>query len=107
MSEPKRTAEAAMSYGVATEDLVIPTLTIAERRAQYVALAQRHVRPGSSTAYLRRRTAIRSLFDLRKVIRDTRFLLVGAWQPGTTCQTYDPRYEYPCVGRTRKPLSGN
>ena len=79
MSEPKRTAEAALSYGVATADLEIPTLTIAERRAQYVALAQRHVRPGSgsSTAHLRRRTTTQSLFDLRQVIRNTRFLLVG------------------------------
>jgi hypothetical protein len=79
MSEPKRTAEAAMSYGVATADLEIPNLTMAERRALYLALAQRHVRPGSgsSTAHLRRRTAIQSLFDLRQVIRNTRFLLVG------------------------------
>jgi len=79
MSEPKRIAEAALSYGAATADLEIPTLTIAERRAQYLALAQRHVRPGSgsSTATLRRRTTIQPLFDLRQVIRNTRYLLVG------------------------------
>lgn len=55
------------------------TPTIAERRAQYIALAQRHVRPGSgsSTATLRRRTTVQPLFDLRQVIRNTRFLLVG------------------------------
>ena len=78
MSEPERTA-AALSYGVAKADLEIPTLTIAEQRAQYLALAQRHVRPGSgsSIAYLQRRTAIQSLFDLRQVIRNTRYLLVG------------------------------
>ena len=53
--------------------------TIAERRAQYIALAQRRVRPGSgsSTAYLRRRTTVQPLFDLRQVIRKTPFLLVG------------------------------
>ncbi len=68
-------AEAASSDSAAT----VPALTIAERRAQYLALAQRHVRPGSgsSTAYLRRRTAIQPLFDLRQTIRNTRFLLVG------------------------------
>ncbi len=79
MSEPERIAEAASSYDAATADLEIPALTIAERRAQYLALAQRHVRPGSgsSTAYLRRRTTIQPLFDLRQVIRNTRFLLVG------------------------------
>jgi len=49
MSEPKRTAEAALSYGVAKADLEITTLTIAERRAQYLALAQRRVRPGSGS----------------------------------------------------------
>ena len=37
MSEPKRTAEAALSYGAATQIWEIPTLTIAERRAQYLA----------------------------------------------------------------------
>ena len=53
--------------------------TVAERRAQYIALAQRRVRPGSgsSTATLRRRTLVQPLFDLRQVIRKTRFLLVG------------------------------
>lgn len=53
--------------------------TIAERRAQYIALAQRRVRPGSgsSTAHLLRRTTVQPLFDLRQVIRKTRFLLVG------------------------------
>ena len=52
---------------------------VAERRAQYIALAQRRVRPGSgsSTATLRRRTLVQPLFDLRQVIRKTRFLLVG------------------------------
>ena len=49
MSEPERTA-AALSYGVAKADLEIPTLTIAERRAQYLALAQHHVRPGSGSS---------------------------------------------------------
>ena len=49
MSEPKRTAEAALSYGAAKADLEIPTLTIAERRAQY-RVAQRHVRPGSGSS---------------------------------------------------------
>ena len=54
-------------------------LTIAERRAQYIALAQRRVRPGSgsSTAHLQRRTTVQPLFDLRQVIRKTLFLLVG------------------------------
>lgn len=53
--------------------------TIAERRAQYIALAQRRVRPGSgsSTAYLRSRTAVQPMFDLRRLIRKTPFLLVG------------------------------
>ena len=79
MSEPEQVAETASSYGAATADSEIPALTVAERRAQYLALAQRHVRPGSgsSAAYLRRRTAIQPLFDLRQVIRNTRFLLVG------------------------------
>ena len=96
MSEPQRIAEAALSYSVAKADLEIPTLTIAERRAQYLTLAQRHVRPGSgsSTAYLRRRTAIQSLFDLRQVIRNTRFLLVGGlatrhYMPERTTHTTD------------------
>ena len=54
-------------------------MTIAERRAQYIALAQRRVRPGSgsSRAHLLRRTTVQPLFDLRQVIRTTRFLLVG------------------------------
>jgi len=53
--------------------------TVAERRAQYIALAQRRVRPGSgsSTAHLRRRTTVQPLYDLRQIIRETRFLLVG------------------------------
>lgn len=55
------------------------TLTLAERRAQYIALAQRRVRPGSGSSieHLRRRTTVQPLFDLRRVIRKTRFLLVG------------------------------
>ena len=79
MSESEQVAETASSYDAATADSEIPALTVAERRAQYLALAQRHVRPGSgsSAAYLRRRTAIQPLFDLRQVIRNTRFLLVG------------------------------
>jgi hypothetical protein len=79
VSEPERVAEATSSYGAATAASEFPVLLLAERRAQYLALAQRHVRPGSgsSTAYLRRRTAIQPLFDLRQVIRNTRFLLVG------------------------------
>lgn len=54
-------------------------LTTSERRAQYIALAERRVRPGSGSgiAHLRRRTTAQPLFDLRQVIRDTRFLLVG------------------------------
>ena len=53
--------------------------TVAERRGQYIALAQRRVRPGSgsSTAYLRGRTAVQPLYDLRRLIRKTRYLLVG------------------------------
>lgn len=54
--------------------------TVAERRSQYIALAQRRVRPGSgsSTAYLRSRTAEQPLFDLRQLLgRTRRFLLVG------------------------------
>ncbi len=79
VSESEQVAETASSYDAATADSEIPALTVAERRAQYLALAQRHVRPGSgsSAAYLRRRTAIQPLFDLRQVIRNTRFLLVG------------------------------
>ena len=54
-------------------------LAVAERRAQYIALAQRRVRPGSgsSTVHLRSRTTVQQLFDLRQLIRKTRFLLVG------------------------------
>ena len=50
-------------------------LTIAERRAQYIALSQRRARPGSgsSTATLRRRTTMQPRFDLRQVIRKTHF----------------------------------
>jgi len=53
--------------------------SVAERRGQYIALAQRRVRPGSgsSSAHLRRRTAVQPLFDLRQLIRKTRYLLVG------------------------------
>ncbi len=54
-------------------------LTVAERRGQYIALAQRYARPGSgsSTMHLRRRTTVQPLFDLRQLLRKTRFLLVG------------------------------
>lgn len=53
--------------------------TVAERRSQYIALAQRRVRPGSgsSIAHLQRRTAVQPVFDLRQLIHKTRFLLVG------------------------------
>lgn len=57
----------------------VMALTVAERRGQYIALAQRRVRPGSGSnaAYLRGRTAVQPLCDLRRLIRETRFLLVG------------------------------
>ena len=55
------------------------TLTVAERRAQFITLAQRRVRPGSgsSVAHLRKRTTTQPLLDLRRVIPCTPFLLVG------------------------------
>jgi hypothetical protein len=55
------------------------TLTVAERRSQYIALTQRRVRPGSgsATAHLRSRTTMQPLFDLRRLLRKTRFVLVG------------------------------
>ncbi len=61
------------------EVVSVTAFTVAERRSQYIALAQRRVRPGSgsSTAYLRSRTAVQPLFDLRQLLRKTRFLLVG------------------------------
>lgn len=58
---------------------MLMTLTVAERRGQYIALAQRRVRPGSgsATAHLRSRTTVQPLFDLRRLLRKTRFVLVG------------------------------
>jgi hypothetical protein len=54
-------------------------LTLTERRARYIALTQRRVRPGSGSSieHLRRRTAVQPLFDLRQVLGRSRFLLVG------------------------------
>lgn len=59
---------------------------IAQRRARYLDIIRRRVRPGSGSLFFQRRTTILPIPDLQAVIRQTRFVIVG----GVATRRYMP-----------------